>query len=218
MSEPIQGLHLVLGDKNYSSWSMRPWVALRAAGIPFGESTIELDTPSARNEKLRHSPAGRVPILLDSGFAVWDSLAICEYVAELHPDAGLWPSDLRARARARSLCAEMHAGFLALRTELPMNIRRDKARHDAATDACRDDLRRIGEIFAAAEGEFLFGSFSIADAFFAPVACRLRSYRIALDGPAAAYAARLLAHPAVEAWCAAAREETHRLPKYDALA
>lgn len=213
----MAAMQLILGDKNYSSWSMRPWVALRAAGIPFDETTIELDTPTARVEKLRHSPAGRVPVLLRDGFAVWDSLAICEHVAELFPDRGLWPADPADRARARSLCAEMHAGFQALRSELPMNIRRDRALRDGPSATARDDLRRIAEIFTGARGPFLFGEFGIADAFFAPVACRLRGYRIELPDAAGAYAARLLAHPAVEEWCAAARRERHALPGYDAI-
>lgn len=210
-------LHLIVGDKNYSSWSMRPWVAMTAAGVPFRESKIKLDTPTALDEKLRWSPAGRVPILIAGEHVIWDSLAICEFVAERFPDRSLWPADPLDRARARSLCSEMHAGFLALRTELPMNHRRQQALRDGPSPAARADLTRVAQIFAGAREPFLLGPFGIADAFYAPIAARCRSYEIALDGAARAYAERLLAQPAVTAWVDAGRAETHPLPKYDAI-
>ncbi len=216
-------LHLILGDKNYSSWSMRAWVALHAASIPFEETVIELDTPTALEQKLRHSPAGRVPVLeLVEGdaapFAVWDSLAIVECVAERFPDRGVWPADAADRARARSLCAEMHAGFAALRGEMPMNIRRTKGLRGGVTAAVRADLARLDPMFAAARGPFLLGAFCAADAFFAPVATRLRTYEVdGLSAGADDYVSRLLAHDSVASWCAAARREAHDLPEYDAL-
>src|SRR5690606_24543229 len=139
-----------------------------------------------------HSPAGRVPVLRHGALVVWDSLAICEYVAELFPDRGLWPSAVARRARARSLCAEMRAGFQALRQELPMNTRRRRRTQRPLSDAVHGDIARIEEIWSDAEGPFLFGEFGIADAFFAPVASRFLSYGIEVEGPAAAYQARLL--------------------------
>lgn len=211
-------LHLIVGDKNYSSWSMRPWVALRAAGIPFRETTIELDTPASKAAMLRHSPAGRVPVLEHGDLVVWDSLAICEYAAELFPDRGMWPTAVPDRALARSLCAEMHSGFQALRSEMPLNIRRRRARTTPPSAHAHDDLQRVKAIFAGARRPFLFGAFGIADAFYAPVATRLVTYEVALGGPAEEYVSRVLAHDAVRAWVAAAERETHALPSYDALA
>ncbi|MBK8974594.1 MAG: glutathione S-transferase [Planctomycetes bacterium] len=210
-------LHLVLGNKNYSSWSMRLFVALRVAGVPFTEETIWLDTATAADEKLRRSPAGRVPILQHGDLTVWDSLAIVEYTAELFPDAGIWPRDPRDRAHARALCAEMHAGFLALRTELPLNCKRRRPLQSGPSDAARADIARLADIFAAARGPFLFGAFCAADAFFAPPASRLRSYALELDGPAGDYAARLLATPAVVEWHAGAQREEMVIAKYDAI-
>ena len=213
----MENLHLIVGNKNYSSWSMRPWVALRHAGIPFRETTIWLDAPDAAQRKLSHSPAGRVPILEHGHLVVWDSLAICEYGAEQFAKRGRWPAERAARARARALCAEMHSGFLGLRSQFPMNFQRHKARATPMPDAVRADLTRITEIFAAARGSFLFGEFCVADAFFAPVVSRLRSYELTLsDERAEAYAHRLAESNAYRAWQDLALAETHRLP-YDEL-
>jgi glutathione S-transferase len=210
-------LHLVLGNKNYSSWSMRPWVVLRHFGIPFTEETIWLDTPTAREQKLRHSPTGRVPILRHGEVTIWDSLAICEYVAELFPAKNLWPRDAATRALARALVAEMHAGFTALRSELPVNCKRTRPLGRPMSDACKEDVRRITDIFAGAKGPFLLGDYSIADAFYTPVASRLRSYGVTLTGTAASYAASLLGTDAAKAWHELAAAETHVLAPYDAI-
>ncbi|MFO1054297.1 MAG: glutathione S-transferase [Planctomycetota bacterium] len=211
-------LLLHIGNKNYSSWSFRPWIAMRHAGIPFRESTIWLDEPQARANKLAHSPAGRVPILQDGPLTVWDSLAIVEYVAEKFPDRGLLPRDPARRARVRSLCAEMHSGFTGLRGHFPMNCRRTTPRSTPMPTAVREDLARIAQIFAESNGGFLVDGFTLADAFFAPVVSRIRSYGILLDDPRAqAYAARIAALPAYREWHEAAAREERSLP-YDTLA
>lgn len=206
-------MKLVIGDKNYSSWSMRPWVLLTHFGIPFEETLIELDEPGTKAAILAHSASGKVPCLVtDDGFAVWDSLAIAEAVAERYPQHAMWPRDANARARARSVSAEMHAGFTAVRGGMPMNIRLSRpgvgATPDVLADVARiDTLWR--ECLAASGGPFLFGEFTIADAMYAPVVMRFNSYRPALSAEAAAYAARVAALPAVAAWIDAARRETH---------
>ena len=182
---------LIIGNKNYSSWSLRPWLTLRQFGIPFVETSIALDTATARDEKLEHAPTARVPVLRMDGFAIWDSLAICEYLAETYPEKELWPAGAHARARARSLCAEMHSSFLALRTEMPMNCRgrsgtADPKRRDG--DEVRADVARVTQAWVETRAEFggggpfLFGEFSIADAFFAPVVSRFVTYAIELEG------------------------------------
>lgn len=212
-------LKLVIANKNYSSWSMRAWVALKAFDIPFEEVCIQLDRTDTSEQIARYSPAGRVPVLLDDELAVWDSLAICEYLAERYPAKAMWPQDARARAMARSICSEMHAGFAALRSSLPMNIRaRFPAREfNAMTQA---EIRRICTIWEAClasfgqEG-FLFGDFSIADAYFAPVVMRFFTYDVALESPLQAYADRVAAYPAVEQWIRDAKAETERIPKYE---
>lgn len=198
-------LTLVIGNRNYSSWSMRAWVALHAAGIPFAEIQIPLRRADSQARKLQFSPSGRVPVLVDGDIRVWDSLAICEYAAERFPEHGLWPSDPAARALARSVSAEMHAGFEALRTHMPMDAR---ARYPGAGRApgVAEDIARVGEIWRdcrarfGAGGEFLFGPFGIADAMFAPVVTRLVTYEVALEGVEAAYAAAVLTHPSVARW------------------
>lgn len=206
---------LVVGNKNYSSWSLRAWLLMTEAGIPFDEIRLSLFTPAFAAEIGRYSPAGRVPVLLvDDGpapLAIWDTLAIAEYLAEADPDRGLWPADRNARARARSLCAEMHAGFGALRSAMPMNV-------SAALPglgwsiAVQDDVDRLvamwRECLDAHGGPLLFGRFTIADAFFAPVASRFSTYAVALPDDIAAYRDRLLALPGMRAWSAAAAAET----------
>ncbi len=207
-------LRLVIGNKNYSSWSLRPWLLLQGLGIPFEEITLKLDTPEFAREIKRYSPAGRVPVLLDGELAVWDSLAITEYLAEKFPDLSVWPSDPAARARARSVCAEMHSGFASLRSALPMNVRASlpgcgwsmavQADVDRITGIWTDLLERSG-------GPFLFGKFGAADAFYAPVASRSATYALKLAPEALAYRDRILAMPAMQQWCAAGRAEAEFL-------
>ncbi len=205
-------MRLVIGNKNYSSWSMRPWVLMRALGIPFTEEKLRFDfAPDSpfRRAVAAHSPAGRVPVLvLDDGWAVWDTLAIAETLAERFPQVGVWPADPHRRARARSVCAEMHSGFGALRSHCPMNIEacfpEVGARIWAEQAAVRADVARIEAIWADAlagsGGPFLFGAFGAADAFFAPVVLRLRNHGLPVSDGARADGERVLAHPAVSAW------------------
>jgi glutathione S-transferase len=211
-------LTLYIGNKNYSSWSLRGWLPLRATGVPFEEVRLSLDFAAGSAFKRRIaevSPAQRVPVLVDDGFAIWDTLAITEYVAERFPDRGLWPTDPRQRARARSLCAEMHAGFGALRSHCPMNIEADLRAFGPAImqrhPAVAADLQRIDAIWTealrASGGPLLFGTFSAADAFFAPVAWRIRGHGLPVSDTSAAYIERLLALPAMRQWEAEARAE-----------
>jgi len=205
-------LQLYIGNKNYSSWSMRPWVALRHFGIPFEEVKLRFDSfdndSQFKQALARVSPAGTVPVLVDEGFSVWDTLAIAEYLAEKFPQHALWPRAPHARARARSLCAEMHAGFGALRSACGMNIEASMPevgqRVLAEQPAVRADLDRLAaawqEALATSGGPFLFGEFSLADAFFAPVISRTRTYGLPLPPAAAAWAERVWATAAVQAW------------------
>ncbi len=205
-------MRLYIGNKNYSSWSMRPWVLLTQAGIPFEEVMVRFDafTPGSafKTELARHTPAGRVPVLVDEGLAVWDTLAIAEYLAERFPDKHLWPADRRARARARSVCAEMHAGFGALRSHFPMNVEARLpeigAKVLAEQAGVRSDLARVvqmwGELLGEHGGPMLFGGFSIADAYFAPMAMRLVTYGVAVPAEITAYMTRVQALPGVAAW------------------
>jgi glutathione S-transferase len=214
-------LQLVIGNKNYSSWSMRPWVLMAQLGIPFEEHKLRFDfNPGSpfRQAVARISPAGRVPVLVDrddGDFAVWDTLAIAETLHERFPDRGVWPTEARARARARSLCAEMHAGFSALRSHCPMNIEADLgtvgARLWQEQPAVRDDVARLeamwGDALASSGGPFLFGAFSAADAFFAPVCMRLTRYALPVSGATRAYLQRLEAAPGVARFIADALAE-----------
>jgi glutathione S-transferase len=212
-------LQLVIGNKNYSSWSMRPWVLMRQFGIAFDEIKLRFDAlvpPSPFYSALaRYTPAAKVPVLLIDGFAVWDTLAIAEALADLHPQLALWPRDARPRARARSLCAEMHAGFPALRNHCPMNIEAALpevgARVVAEQDGVRADLARIDAMWSTQiadhGGPFLFGDFSIADAYYAPVVARARTYALPLSAASRAYADRVWAAPGVAAWVADALAE-----------
>ena len=205
-------MQLYIGNKNYSSWSLRAWLLLRQFGIPFTERRLRLDwnadSPFKRT-LLALAPSGRVPLLVeDDGFAVWDSLAIAETVAELYPDKPLWPADRRGRARARSLCAEMHSGFVALRDRCPMNIEASLPQVGQRVlreqSAVRDDLQRVQAMWSDAlrgsGGPFLFGEFGIADAYFAPVAGRIRTYAMPVSETVQAYVERLFASPGVAAW------------------
>jgi glutathione S-transferase len=215
-----------IGNKNYSSWSMRSGVLLSAFGIAFEEVKLRLDqaTPgSPWNERIGTiTPTRQVPVLVeDDGFAVWDTLAITEYIADRHPELPIWPRDAKARARARSLCAEMHAGFTRLRTVCPMNIEaflpEVGAKLWAEDDALRANVARLDAAWAdalqASGGPFLFGAFCAADAFFAPVAIRLSRFSLPVSEAAAAYRDALLAHPAVAAWIADALREQDFLPQ-----
>jgi glutathione S-transferase len=204
-------LTLVIANKNYSSWSMRPWVLLRGCGIPFAERMLKFESAEWAAQIGRLSPTGLVPVLWEGepgvGFATWDTLAITERLHELFPASGVWPSDPRARARARSAAAEMHSGFRALRSAMPMNIR---GRHPGKgmNDGVAKDLERISALWASAAKPFLYGPFSAADAFYAPVATRLVTYGVELKGPARDYQQALLGAPAVQAWSADAARET----------
>ncbi len=212
-------LQLVIGNKNYSSWSMRPWVLMTQAGIPFEEVLLRFDGFSAESSFKRRitaiTPTGRVPVLVDDGFAVWDTLAIAETLAERFPEKRLWPADAKARARARSVCAEMHSGFTALRTHYPMNIEARLpdvgAKLLAEQPGLRADLERIvamwGGLLREHGGPMLFGEFSIADAFFAPVVMRLATYAPPLPEDILAYMARVQALPGVAAWIEGALAE-----------
>jgi glutathione S-transferase len=212
-------MQLYIGNKNYSSWSMRPWVLMRQAGIPFDEVMLRFDafTPESafKTTLSRLTPAARVPVLVDEGFAVWDTLAIAEYLAEKFPSKQLWPVDPRARARARSVCAEMHAGFGALRSHLCMNIEallpEVGERVLREQPAVRADVERIvqmwSELLATSGGPMLFGAFGIADAYFAPVVMRLVTYAVPVPAPIAAYIERVRALDGVAAWCSDALAE-----------
>ncbi|SAL54706.1 glutathione S-transferase domain-containing protein [Caballeronia choica] len=204
-------MKLVIGDKNSSSWSMRPWLVLRHFNIPFDETLVRLGQPDSKEHILRHSPSGKVPCLItDSGNAVWESLAIMETLAELFPQHALWPREPAARARARSISAEMHAGFADLRQQMPMQIH-THAPGTGRTPAVLADIARIEAVWqdclSRHGGPFLFGDFGIADAMFAPVAMRFNSYAPDLGDTARAYAARLTALPAVAAWIEEAGNE-----------
>ncbi len=217
-------LKLYIGNKNYSSWSMRPWVLMQQAGIAFEEVKLRFDSFSAdSNFKQRLgkiSPAGRVPVLLDGELVVWDTLAIAEYLAETFPDKQLWPQDARARARARSVCAEMHSGFTALRGACGMNVEARLPEVGALiwrdNSAVRADVARIvemwQELLAEHGGPMLFGRFSVADAFYAPVVMRLRCFALPVPADIAAYMQRVCALPGVAAWIEGALAEQDFLP------
>jgi len=209
---------LVIGNKAYSSWSLRPWLLMKHSGIAFDEVRIALYQDGHRARIAQYSPAGKVPVLIDAGNPVWDSLAICEYLAERHPERGLWPGDATVRAHARSISAEMHSGFAALRENMGMNVRRSFP-GIGMTPAVKDDIARIESIWNDGlrrhGGPFLCGAFSIADAMYAPVATRFATYAVALSAPARKYTDMLLALPAMQEWYAAARTETEVLPQFE---
>ncbi|MBM3531789.1 MAG: glutathione S-transferase family protein [Alphaproteobacteria bacterium] len=205
-------LTLIVGNKNYSSWSMRPWLALKRTGAAFEEIVIPLDRPETRAEIFKHSPSGFVPTLKDDELTVWDSLAICEYLAEKFPGAALWPQDPSARAVARSVSAEMHSSFSALRTNMPMNMRANLPGKGRAPGV-QEDVNRISAIWRdcrarfGSGGPYLFGSFSIADAMYGPVVSRFVTYQVELDADAKAYVNTMWADPALAAWAESARRE-----------
>ena len=205
-------LKLYIGNKNYSSWSMRPWVLLRQASIPFEEVLARFDSFDANSQFKATlagiSPTGKVPVLVDGDLAVWDTLAIAEYLAETYPDKLLWPQDKAARAQARSITAEMHSGFTALRGACPMNIEANLAQQGALIwrdrPAVRADVQRLIDMWsgllAQYGGPMLFGAFTIADAFYAPVCMRLHSYGLPVPKPVADYVQRVRELPGVKAW------------------
>ena len=206
-------LVLVIGNKNYSSWSLRPWLAMRQANIPFSEKFLRLFDTEWDAAVASVSKAKKVPVLIDGDLSVWDSLAILEYLAERFPEAGIWPDDVRARAVARSVAAEMHSGFFGLRGALSMNLRRAPS-PVALDDAARTDIARVQEIWRdcraayGADGPFLFGRFSAADAMFAPVTRRFLTFQIDMDDNAQAYCEAISNLPAMQEWTAAALAES----------
>ena len=209
---------LVIGNKNYSSWSLRPWLAMKVAGIPFDEVRIPLYVDGYLAKIRNYSPAGKLPVLVAGSVTVWESLAILEYLAECHPDRKLWPADAAARGHARAVSTEMHAGFSALRGGMTMNVRSSYP-GIGMTPEVKIDIARIDTIWSEClqkyGGPFLFGGFSIADAMYAPVATRFKTYAVTLSGPAARYAGELLALPAMQEWYAAARAETEVIAQYE---
>jgi glutathione S-transferase len=214
---------LVVGNVNYSSWSMRPWLLMKATGVDFEQQRIPLDTPQFAGEIARWSRSSRVPALRHGEVEVWDSLSICEYVNETFLGGRGWPADARARAWARSICAEMHSGFSELRGECPMNVRRVLDQPLALGAGAQRDAQRVQGIWRetrerfGAGGEFLFGGFGIADAYYGPIAFRFRTYGVALDAVAKRYVEAMLAHPAVREWMDAAANEPETIAKYERI-
>ena len=221
-------LQLYIGNKNYSSWSMRAGVLLAQARIPFEEHLVRFDSSrdadsAFKRAVLKVSPAGRVPVLVDDGFVVWDSLAIAEYVAEKFPDKQLWPQDAKARARARSVCAEMHSGFTELRTHCGMNI--EACLPEVGQILWRDrpgvraEVQRVvqmwTELLDQSKGPLLFGEFTVADAFYAPVVSRFRTYSIPLPAVATSYCNTIWDWPPLKAWVADAQNETLRAKNHE---
>ena len=204
---------LIIGNKNLSSWSLRPWLVLNMLGEPFEEKHIDLTASDSKARILACNPAGKVPLLIDHQLRITDSLAICEYLAECFPAAGLWPDDIANRAVARSAVAEMHSGFQALRSEMPMDVCGDHTGF-VPSAAAQADIERISSLWEGLRqqnqnnGSFLFGHFTIADAFFAPVIWRFASYHIGLQGLAADYVKHMQQLPAMQEWHAAAQKET----------
>jgi len=219
----LDKITIVLGNKNYSSWSLRPWLALKRTGAPFEEIVIPLDQPETRQAILAHSTAGRVPVLHHGDRTIWESLAICEYLAEVFPGACPWPADQEARAAARSISGEMHAGFAALREHMPMNIR-GTFPGAGMTPEVEADIERIQAMWEScrqsfgAGGDFLFGGFTIADAMFAPVVSRFRTYAVDLSATCRRYSDAVWNRPEMQQWIAAARAETFTMPRYGDMA
>lgn len=210
----MSALKLVIGNKRYSSWSLRPWLVATHFGLAFEEIPILLDQPGTKVEILKWSPSGRVPCLIDGDVRVWETLAIIEYLAELRPDLPIWPADRAARAHARAIANEMHAGFMALRSSCPMNLRRGFAWKGWGGEAAARDVARIVELWRDARarfgagGPFLFGAFSAADAMYAPVVARLDGYSWPIDADVRAYVDAVMGLPAFRAWKAGADAET----------
>ena len=216
-------LALVIGNKNYSSWSLRPWLALKQAGIPFRELRIPLYTDTTRAEIRKYSPSGKVPALLDGGLTVWESLAIGEYLADKFPEKQFWPTDAAARALARAVSCEMHAGFSALRSHMSMNCRKHLPGKGRTPEVLKD-ITRIAALWNDCRasfgrgGEFLFGKFSFADAMYAPVALRFVTYEVELDPVSAAYVKTITDLPAIRQWLADANAEIEVIPQFEPYA
>jgi glutathione S-transferase len=206
------GLQLIIGNKNYSSWSFRPWIALKAAGIAFDETVIPIYVAGSKDKFLSHSPVGKVPILIDGAVTVWESLAILEYIADKFPDAGLWPKDAALRAHARAIATEMHGGFQPLRKHLPMNMWRPVIKRPLTSEAAAN-VARLDAMWSECRskygsgGQFLFGSFGAADAMYAPVVSRLHTYDVTVSAASRAYMDAVMATPAWQEWYAAALKE-----------
>ena len=212
-------MRLVIANKAYSSWSLRPWILMRHYGIAFDEIVIPLRRETTGDEIRRYGPAGKCPILIDGDVTVWESLAILEHLAETHPAMPVWPGERIARARARSLAAEMHAGFAGLRVHLPMNVRRAVGAR-ALTPAAASDLARIETIFAGTSGgdePFLFGPFGGVDAMFAPIVSRLHTYDVKVATATRRYMEAMMSLPAWHAWCAGADAEPWRIDDFEAI-
>jgi glutathione S-transferase len=211
-------LTLVIGNKNYSSWSFRPWIAMKATGIAFEEIVIPLYEPGSKERILAHSPAGKVPVLIDGDVRVWESLAILDYLAEAFPQAGLWPAERSARAHARAIAAEMHSGFVPLRRHCPMNMWRPVKARELPADVA-DNVGRIDAMWTECRdrfgtgGSFLFGTFGAADAMYAPIVSRLHTYGVAVGPAARAYMQAVMELPAWAEWRAAALKEPWVLPQ-----
>jgi glutathione S-transferase len=207
-------LMIVVGDKNLSSWSLRPWLALYATGYPFRERKIRLDRPDTKDKLRAVSPTGKVPALIDGDLVLWESLAICETIAEWFPQVGLWPADVATRAVCRSVAVEMHGGFAALRQEMPMNLRLRTSKTPSA--AVQADIDRITQVWRTCRekfggaGKLLFGGLTLADCMYAPVVTRFRSYGVTLDAVSQAYCEAVLALPAMQAWYADAEREASK--------
>jgi glutathione S-transferase len=211
-------MHLIIGNKNYSSWSFRPWLAMKVAGIAFEETVISLDAPDLKARVTVPGGSGRVPVLLDGEVRIWESLAILEYLAEKFPAVGLWPKNAAARARARAIASEMHAGFAPLRRQLPMNVARP-VKSRALDDDVAANVSRIDSIWSecrgkfGADGPFLFGPFGAADAMYAPVVWRFHTYAVDISATARSYMQAMMALPAWSEWREAARRESWVLPQ-----
>jgi glutathione S-transferase len=205
-------MKLVIGNKNYSSWSLRPWIAMKQMGLTFEEVVIPMNLPDTRQRMLEHSPTGLVPTLIDGDVTVFETIAILEYLNDKHPEAGLWPKDIAVRAHARAISAEMHAGFAALRRDCPMNIRRAVKPHLPSPEGQRD-AARVDALWSDARarfggaGPFLFGAFTAADAMYAPVVNRFHAYALPRSPASQAYMDAMMALPAWRAWEAASRAE-----------
>ncbi len=213
-------LTLVIGNKKYSSWSLRPWLLFKAAGIPFKEVLVYIRKEDTQAKLRKYSPAGRVPCLVDGKTRVWDSLSIAEYANELYPKKALWPKDKAARAHARSICAEMHSSFMDLRAKMNMNCL-GYFPGKGMTPEVQKDIDRILEIWRdcrkkyGKKGPFLFGPFTIADAFYGPVVFRFNTYAVKVDPVSRKYMETMLALPAMKEWLAGARRETEVIPSYE---
>ena len=212
--------HLILGNKNYSSWSLRPWIGMAVMGVDFDETVLPLDTEEFKPEILKHSPAGQVPVLHHGDIKVWDSYAILEYMADAHYDLPWWPGDPHARALARAVASEMHSGFLNLRKLLPMNIR-VRVPNFTPSDEAQKDIARVQAIWSHCRstfgqgGDFLFGDFTIADAMFAPVVTRFETYQIDVPSDVRAYMDAIQSLPAMRAWTEASFDEPWAFRRID---